>query len=241
MKTAIISDIHSNIEAFEAVLAQIGKDKVYCLGDIVGYGPNPNECVELVREKACVVIAGNHDFGSVGQIDISGFTKEAQFVCRFTHDRLALDNFSYLKELFETASPQDNVTLVHGSLKSPLFQYILGQKAARSSFKLLKTPLCFFGHTHLPIIYKLKGRKLTVEGLVEDENLFLDKEARYLINPGSIGQPRDGDPRASYLIFDNKNYSVCLKRVAYNVSKTQKTMLKANLPQPLISRLTVGQ
>jgi diadenosine tetraphosphatase ApaH/serine/threonine PP2A family protein phosphatase len=206
----------------------------------VGYGPKPNECVKLAKEKLSKVVAGNHDLGSVGSLDIRGFTDEAQFVSNWTKEQLELENFSYLKELPLTEKPLDEVTLVHGSLRSPLLEYILTDKAAKASLQLSDSPICFFGHTHLPIIYKLKEGKLSVESLTDKQKIILDKEAKYLINPGSVGQPRDGDPRASYLIFDTKQYCITLMRVNYKIEKTQKLMQEAGLPQTLIERLSAG-
>lgn len=235
---AILSDIHSNLAALQAVLDDLPEvEAIWSLGDLVGYGPCPNEALDLIKDKLALSIAGNHDLGSIGQMDLNAFTADAGEACRFTNNTILLDNRHYLESL-PMVEADKNSTLAHGSPKEPLWQYILSPETAAENFELFDTPLCFIGHTHLPVIYK-KNKDKTITPR-EGQIIELDPNDKALINPGSVGQPRDGNPKSSYLLWDQNNRTLTFKRVAYDIKATQLTMEQANLPQALIDRLNYG-
>lgn len=243
MRYAIISDIHGNLEALEAAAQELSGERIdefILLGDMVGYGADPLAVIKTARSygpKAS--IAGNHDWGSVGMTDISGFNKEAAFAIRWTAKMLDEDSAGYLKGL-PLVAIIGNMTLVHGSLENPSeFNYILNDGDAYITMSLMKTPVCFVGHSHVPGIYRYKPRDLEV--FSAGSKVSIEPAYRYLVNAGSIGQPRDGDPRASYAIFDEARGVVEIKRVSYDITKAQRKMLDAGLPATLVYRLREGK
>jgi diadenosine tetraphosphatase ApaH/serine/threonine PP2A family protein phosphatase len=242
MEYAVISDVHANLEALEAVLADIKgrgikKDRIFFCGDAVGYGPDPNRCVELIKENTKIQIAGNHDWAVLGMTDITYFNPNAKAAIRWTDDvitpegRTELESYSLLKRL-----KKENVFLVHGSPKEPEeWHYLLTLFDAEVNFNYFEERLCFIGHSHVPfIIEKLPSGDL----VVHKEQVELGAPHRYIVNCGSVGQPRDGDPRACYALFDDKRIE--LVRVAYDIDSVQKKMSAAGLPLPLIERLRQG-
>lgn len=239
MRALIVGDIHSNLEAFRAVLDDAvrrgGFDRVWCLGDVVGYGPDPVACVALLRRHEHLCVAGNHDRAAIGWLDTRDFNPHAAAACRWTSSRLRPEDVAYLSRLPETVSEGD-VTLVHGSLRRPIGEYLLSEEAARATFELLDTPYCFVGHSHVPRLYRETGEG---ESLREGEPLALGVE-RLIVNPGAVGQPRDGDPRAAYVIYDDASRTLSFRRVAYDVAATQEKMRRAGLPSRLVERLSVG-
>ncbi len=244
MRYAIISDIHSNLAAFQAVLHDINGtgsiDRIWCLGDIVGYGPDPKECIELLRQYEHVCVAGNHDWGALEKIDLNDFNPEAAAACRWTGQQLGPDEIDYLANLPLTLQEGD-FTLAHGSPREPIWEYLLSTYSARISFDYFQTKYCLVGHSHVPAVF---------EQLADSEDCFLAElspdaplilgENRQIINPGGVGQPRDGDPRAAYAIYDSEHGVIQHHRVPYDIDATQQKMAEYGLPSRLITRLSYG-
>jgi len=246
MRYLVISDVHANLEALEAVLEDAAGqyDEVWCLGDLVGYGPNPNECVERVRELPVACVAGNHDWAALGKLNLDDFNPDAQTASRWTQNALEASVRSYLDSLPETLVIGDKVTLVHGSPRHPIWEYIISIPIALENFSYFETPWCLIGHSHIPVIFHhyVEDGNEDCEALIPPLNqpIRLAPGERFIINPGSVGQPRDGDPRASYMIMDPEEGIVEYRRVSYPVEKTQAKMEKAGLPPRLIARLSFG-
>lgn len=241
MKALILSDIHSNRTALEAVLESAGKvDAVWCLGDIIGYGPDPNDCVALIRELPDLIcLRGNHDSAVIGLTEKRKFNASAQVVLDWTADRLNPVHRKYLQSL----SPQavvDNVTLVHGSPRDPVWEYIMDVYTAAANFAHFETAYCFVGHSHLPVLYYQKPGKdhVHVSFVYPGDSTVLPE--RTIVNPGSVGQPRDHDPRAAYTVFDTEEKSWTQHRVPYDVAEVQDRMKQAELPLEYIHRLDMG-
>ena len=243
MRYLVISDIHSNIEALEAVLADAGSvDRVWCLGDVVGYGPDPNGCVELLRSMPHRCISGNHDWATLGKLDLRDFNPDARDANLWNREQLTPDSLTYLDGLPETLV-EGNFTLIHGSPRHPIWEYIIYASTAQTNFEYFDTPYCFVGHTHTPVAFRLHeeagaGVCETITPMTNTP-LKLGPE-RLIVNPGSVGQPRDGDPRASYAILDTESLAVEHHRVEYPVEKTQAKMMEYDLPLRLVLRLGYG-
>jgi predicted phosphodiesterase len=242
MRILIISDIHSNLAALAMVLESAeeqGYDRVWCLGDIVGYGPDPNECVAEVRNLEALSIAGNHDWGALGKIPLDDFNPDAQKASLWTRDQLTPESTLYLEQCPELRI-EDDFTLAHGSPRHPIWEYIQLPSVAAANFAHFETPYCLVGHTHVPVIYR------ALDGLGADmrfpslEGPLDLAEGRLIINPGSVGQPRDGDPRASYAILDDEAATIQFYRVDYPIDQTQAKMMDAGLPRRLAARLALG-
>ena len=247
MRCLIISDIHSNLAAFEAVLADaksrnLGHDIVWCLGDVVGYGPDPNECVELLRTLAHDCLTGNHDYAVLGKLDLNTFHDSAADAARWTRATLHPHNLSYLDQRPETLSRGD-FTLVHGSPREPIWEYMLDVATAEDNFPLFKSSICLLGHTHVPLIFVEDSGSKTVRVNFPEPGVpfMLRKNCRYILNPGGLGQPRDGDARASYALLDTSERVWTNYRCEYDVKQTQQRMRKAGLPAKLIERLEFGR
>ena len=247
MRYLIISDIHSNLAAFEAVLADAGSfDKVWCLGDVVGYGPDPNECVERLRDLDHVCVVGNHDWAALGKMDTEDFNPTAKRACHWTREQLSPSSLEYLEALPKSLVEED-FTLVHGSPRQPIWEYILYPSIAEANFECFDTRFCLVGHTHVPIIYRHRPENPDhpCDAVIPSPHdpLVLGEE-RLIINPGSVGQPRDGDPRASYAILDSdrerSNFTLKYRRVSYPIEATQARMAERGLPARLIIRLGYG-
>lgn len=243
MRCLVLSDIHSNLEAFQAVLEDAGPvDEVWCLGDVVGYGPDPNACVELLRSMPHLCIAGNHDWATLGKLDLRDFNPDAREANLWNRQQLTPDNLAYLEALPEVLV-EGRFTLAHGSPRHPIWEYIIYCSTAQTNSGFFDTPFCFVGHTHTPVIFRLDDPEIedSCEPLapVLDEPLALKGE-RLIINPGSVGQPRDGDPRASFAILDLAALTLEYRRVHYPVEKTQAKMMEFDLPLRLVLRLGYG-
>jgi len=241
MKILIISDIHANLTALEAVFANAGEvDACWCLGDLVGYGPDPNECIALIRQQNNLIcIEGNHDAAVIEQIELTAFNPEARLALNWTRAQLTADNLQYLKSLPERVE-LDLVTLVHGSPRQPVWEYLLDTRTATLNFSFFKTPYCLVGHTHLPVLYYLAEESRMSTLIMPDNSTQLALAPRTILNPGSVGQPRDRDPRASYVILDTDLFICEYHRVAYDVAAVQERMRKHNLPERHIQRLLIG-
>lgn len=241
MRVLVISDIHANLAALEAVLDAAGKvHAVWCLGDVVGYGPNPNECVELLQEQpALTCLLGNHDSASIGEMSVATFNREARMVVEWTQSVLSRETVQFLEER-PLISIMDDVTLVHGSPRQPIYEYLLDVKSASENLSYFENDYCFIGHSHLPLMFtsypEEKDVKLRFPPFGEEVRL----RPRTFVNPGSVGQPRDRDPRASFAIYDTDSHSWILQRVQYDILQTQEEMRKANLPERHINRLSGG-
>ena len=244
MRILVVSDVHANLAALDAVIKDAGAfDQVWCLGDVVGYGPEPNECIDRLRSFDLLCLAGNHDLAAVGKLTLVDFNSDAKEAVAWSRFRLSVANRDWLENLpTMTVVSEFNITLVHGSPVDPIWEYIFTPPVARASFESLVTPNGFNGHTHVPLVF----RKPEFETGIATERLFVNtpvslKLDRLLINPGSVGQPRDDDPRASYAIFDTEAMALTHRRVQYDVAATQTKMKEAKLPGRLIRRLRFGQ
>jgi predicted phosphodiesterase len=246
LRYLILSDLHANREALEAVLsdARGQYDRILCCGDIAGYGPDPNFVVDWSRTNLAEVIRGNHDRACAGIEDLEWFNPVARSACVWTMANLTRGNFEYLRDLAAGPLTMGDFQLAHGS---PLDEdeYLLSLNDARHVFASLETNLVFFGHTHVQGAFiRMNGRyRATGRPGPEETRLFarLDPDAAYLVNPGSVGQPRDGDPRAAYVLFDSTARELMHCRVPYDWETTRRKILAAGLPALLGSRLTVGR
>jgi len=242
MRYAILADIHSNLAAFEAVLKDAdsrgGFDKIWCLGDVVGYGPDPHECIERLRQFKPVCIAGNHDWAAIGKMDTSEFNPVAAIAAHWTAEQLTAEDKDYLLDL-PLILHENGFTLAHGSPREPIWEYLLSTDVAQENFAYFETACCLVGHSHVPLIFELVKDKAVYREF--KETTLKLKDRRMIINPGGVGQPRDGDSRASYAIYDAEAKAVYHYRVEYDIPATQKKMAERGLPTPLILRLGVGR
>ncbi len=240
MLYAIISDLHSNLEALTAVLEDIESqkpDRIVCLGDIVGYGANPVECMKIIREKEILTIAGNHDFAVVGKTNINYFNAYAKEATLWTRKVLSETDKDFLREL-PLVEYIDNFTMVHGTLYSPeLFDYIQTTYDAFLSLQLLEGQVCFLGHSHVPITF-FQGEVISY---CQKPEVQLEKGVKALVNVGSVGQPRDENPKASYALYDSEKLKVWIRRIPYDIEAAAQKILNANLPKPLAERLHLGR
>jgi diadenosine tetraphosphatase ApaH/serine/threonine PP2A family protein phosphatase len=241
MRILVISDIHANLTAFQAVLSAAGEiDAVWCLGDLVGYGPDPNECITLVRQLPNLIcLFGNHDAAALREIDTDSFNPDARMALHWTIQTLTPESTAFLESLPDKVVA-DQITLSHGSPRQPLWEYILDTRAATANFEHFETPYCLVGHTHLPVLYYLPDEQRIARLIVPDSSMQLTLAPRAILNPGSVGQPRDRDPRAAYAIYDPGQNMWEFCRVPYNISAVQSRMEAAHLPERHIQRLSAG-
>ncbi len=242
MRVAVISDIHANLHALEAVLGAIDEeapDELWCLGDLVGYGPKPNECCALVEARAAVCLCGNHDLAVRGTIDLAEFSGDAGTAAAWTRDVLAESAHAFLDRL-EPAGKADGVALFHGSARDPVWEYVLSDEAAITTLLLTEEQVVLVGHSHAALQIAL-GEAVLQGGLAPAGTELELAGARWLLNPGSVGQPRDGDPRAAYLLLDLDVQQATFRRVAYDIESTQTEMRAVGLPNALVERLSLGQ
>ncbi len=243
MRYALIADIHANLAAFSEVLDDIkrrgGVEEIWCLGDIVGYGPDPHQCIELLCQHKHVCVAGNHDLAAIGKLDITEFNPDAAAACRWTAQQLSPEDIQYLEGL-PLVIQKDEFTVVHGSPREPIWEYLLSTNSARENFAYFQSQFCLVGHSHVPLVFKYgETGACSFSPLSANVGLVLGR-SRLIINPGGVGQPRDGDPRASYAIYDSEAMMVRLYRVPYDINVTQTRMVKHNLPMRLVARLSGG-
>jgi predicted phosphodiesterase len=241
MRALVISDIHANKTALEAILAaEVNVDQIWCLGDVVGYGPDPNQCVERLRGLAPLTcILGNHDAAVAGKIPLESFNPEARASIQWTQSVLTSENIAWLGELSEKVV-QENVTLSHGSPRNPIWEYLLDPGVASLSFDYFSTGLCFVGHTHLPIVFSQNGAGKPALWMVPTNGEAYLPIGKTILNPGSSGQPRDRDPRAAYGVYDNQTHLWHPRRVAYNIREVQDRIRSLSLPARLAVRLAEG-
>jgi predicted phosphodiesterase len=244
----VLSDIHANIDALDAVLEcanRTGYDRLVVLGDLVGYGAEPNAVVDRIRALDPVaIVRGNHDKVAAGLASADGFNPTAQRSADWTREALTAESRSYLAALPEGPEVLDDlVEICHGS---PLDEdsYIFGELDAAEALNVLARPVCLFGHTHLPAAVSLDARR-NMEALFHgghnDQRVVFEAERHYLVNPGSVGQPRDGDPRASFALLEGDQKALVIRRVEYPVERARERILAAGLPKPLANRLLVGR
>ena len=241
MRVLIISDIHANLAAFETVLADAqGKwDIIWCLGDLIGYGPDPNECVALLREQNHISLSGNHDWAVLGKLDIQNFNREAQIAIQWTRSAISTDTHDYLEGL-PPVRLESPFTLAHASPRQPVWEYILDPYTAAINFEYFDMPYCLVGHTHVPVIFEENTANHVTFHKPNYETAWVLQENRLIINPGSVGQPRDSDPRAAYALLDTDQHTWQFKRVEYPVAVTQEKMRQYGIPTRLIKRLELG-
>lgn len=242
MLYGIIADVHGNLEAFNTVLSRLQRaDKMVCLGDIVGYGPDPNACVEKVRGLGIPSVAGNHDKAVTGELEMTWFNRNARDAVNWTREIISKENLEFLRNLPEVLE-EDGFQLVHGSLRSPLEEYITSISEALGTFERMNRDVCFVGHSHAPLfIARKKDGNYDGRALLDGEEIVVGDYDKVIINVGGVGQPRDGDPRASYGVYDSKTSLFSLHRVEYNIGQVQEKMKKVGLPLPLIERLAFGR
>ncbi|MDE2788023.1 MAG: metallophosphoesterase family protein [Chloroflexota bacterium] len=247
MRALILSDIHSNLQAFDAVLADAddagGYDMVWFLGDLVGYGSDPSVCIDRLRRLPHVAIAGNHDHAVTGKLNPDLFNGAARAAALWTAQQLSDDEIAYLAALPEVRQTE-KFTHVHGSLRDPVMEYLISEPAALATFALMETPFCLVGHSHYPLVWTEEDGRAGVELLDPATPLLLESGRRMIVNPGSVGQPRDGDWRASYLLYESeaggKAGMLHHRRVEYDLAGAQNGILSAGLPESLAIRLGNG-
>lgn len=236
MAIAIISDIHSNLEALQAALDYIDNkniESIYCLGDIVGYGPNPNECIELIRERCRVVLMGNHDYAAVGLANIEYFNEYAKMSTYWTIERLTEENRSYLSNLPFSHQTNDSF-FVHSSPSNPSFwYYVLSVQDAQMEMQAFDQRICFIGHSHVPVVF-------TDRNLYREMSFIFEPNEKYIVNVGSIGQPRDGNSNLCFAVMDEQKNTVEFIRLTYDLQKTYSKIIKAGLPLFLAERILKG-
>src|SRR4051794_32218502 len=223
MRVAVISDVHGNLHALEAVLADVdaaGPDELWCLGDTVGYGPRPDEGCGLVQERARRCLVGNHDLVALGRLDVAEFNDEAAAAAAWPARALTPEARAFLEAL-EPLDSADGVELFHGSPREPVWDYVLTEEAAAATFELTSTPLVLVGHSHVALAISGNAGRLSGGAAPAGRQIDLDS-GRWLLNPGSVGQPRDGDPRAAWLLLDLDARAADFRRTAYPIAETQR-------------------
>jgi len=246
VRIAIIADVHSNLEALEAVLrhaeCENALGQVWCLGDIVGYGPDPAACIALLRRFDLRCVPGNHDHAAIGLLPTDDFNRDAAAAAHWTAGQLSPEERHYLESLPHVVQERD-FTLVHGTLRWPIWEYLDSPDAALAHLQRQQTPFGLVGHTHVPMLLVAdeKAKDGCEINYLEDGTTVKLADRRLVINPGGVGQPRDGDRRASYAVYDADARTVTLHRLEYDIAATQRKMEAAGLPRWLIYRLSIGQ
>ena len=242
MRVLIISDIHANYTALEAVLKDAGKvDETWCLGDLVGYGPDPNAVVEEVRDiPNLTCILGNHDMAAIGKMPLEAFNGDARRSLEYHAKVISASNMDFMRSLSANIKICGDATLAHGSPRDPLWEYILNALSARINFDHFETPWCFVGHSHIQCIFALneKNDRVTLDQTKPDKVIAL--HPKQILNPGSVGQPRDRDPRAAYAIYDTDARTWTPRRAAYNIPEVQERIRAAGLPEKHAVRIAEG-
>ncbi len=245
MRYAIISDIHSNLEALQAVLKAIERlniDRIICLGDVVGYGPDPNQCIELVTKNCTLILTGNHDYACIDQSELENFTQYAREAIEWTVPKLTAESYQQLAS-WPFTGEIDNCFLAHANPGDPRsWDYILTLSDARYYFSQFSSEICFIGHSHRPIIFiEQRGQNWPRYHVYTGTSLALESPHRYIINVGSVGQPRDSNPAAAFGILDTDQQLFEEIRVTYDVQKTYQKIISAGLPEFLANRLLIGR
>jgi diadenosine tetraphosphatase ApaH/serine/threonine PP2A family protein phosphatase len=243
MRIAVVADVHANLEAFVAVLAHAREggsvDEVWSLGDIIGYGPDPTACIALLHTFPHVAIAGNHDYAATGVIGTEDFNPYAAEAARWTATRLTLEDQLWLSNL-SAVQIEGEFTLAHGSLNDPVWDYLVSTDGARDHLAHQTTPYGLVGHSHLPYVFT-EGQTGLRGSAIEDRGDVTMEQRRFVANPGSVGQPRDGDPRAAYCLLDTEKRRLSFHRVSYEIDVTQAKIRAVGLPEYLANRLAEGR
>ena len=250
MRLALLSDIHANLPALEAVLADVadtGVEQTWCLGDVVGYGAQPDECATLVRERCDVCLVGNHDLAALDALDISTFSPAAAAAVRWTRERMTPATREFLAGL-EPADESREVALYHASPRDPIWEYVLWPDQAAECIRAQARRVSFVGHSHVALFFALAdepgrrgGRRRRPRRPGGGRHRARHRRGRWLINPGSVGQPRDGDPRAAWLELDTETWQATFHRVPYEIDRAADAIIATDLPEHLARRLYVGQ
>ncbi len=241
-KVLVISDIHANLTALEAVLKDAGKvDQVWCLGDVVGYGPDPNECIgRLLRFPKLTCMMGNHDYAAVSDSQLETFNSDARKALLWQRTMLTAASMTFLRQLSEVPLVRGRITLAHGSPHDSVWEYIMNTLVARMNLAAFKTDWCFVGHSHFQAVFQYHSKKDEVTIEIPAPGTQYQLEDRAILNPGSVGQPRDRDPRAAYAIYDPKTHIWEPRRVEYDIKTVQQRILDAGLPAKHAERLSDG-
>jgi predicted phosphodiesterase len=243
MRIAVLSDIHGNRHAFEAVLAELDEvqvDELWCLGDLVGYGADPDACVELARENAAVCLVGNHDLAVRGDIPLDEFSRGAELAARWTIENISPENLAFIKGL-EPKGVEGDVGLYHASPRDPIWEYVLSVLLAELCFDVQEERIALIGHSHVALSFNRDvGTPASGEARAAGTQLDVS-EGQWLLNPGSVGQPRDGDPRAAWLLLDTGGWTATFRRSDYDIDGAAAAIRAARLPESLAERLFYGQ
>ncbi len=243
MRAAVITDIHSNLPALQAVLAAIDErevDEIWCLGDVVGYGASPDACANLVRERCDICLVGNHDLAVLGDLDISSFSSAAADAVRWTQKNASKETLDLMRDL-EPSGSREGFGLFHASPRDPIWEYVLSTDQADDCMDVQPEPVCLIGHSHVAL-YFLRAERGTARGAQAPLGSMLDLDhGTWLLNPGSAGQPRDGDPRAAWLELDSTKRTARFQRVSYDIDEAATAIVDAGLPKHLAQRLYGGQ
>jgi diadenosine tetraphosphatase ApaH/serine/threonine PP2A family protein phosphatase len=248
LRLAILSDIHSNLPALESVLDEIeaaSVDETWCLGDVVGYGAQPNECASLARERCELCLVGNHDLAALDELDISTFSPAAAAAVRWTRETMTPETISFLRSL-QPADTDHDVALYHASPRDPVWEYVLWPDQAAECIRMQARRVSLVGHSHVALFFALPdetaGGEAHARGAQAGAGTSLEiSRGRWLINPGSVGQPRDGDPRAAWLELDTEAWRATFHRVGYDIDRAADAIVATELPEHLARRLYVGQ
>ena len=242
MRVLVMSDIHANYTALQAVLKDAGQvDETWCLGDLVGYGPDPNAVIEEVRDIANLTcLLGNHDVATIGMMPLETFNGDARRALIYHEKVLSASNMDYMRSLSSNVKVCGNATLAHGSPRDPLWEYILSALSAQLNFGFFETPWCFVGHSHIQCFFALneETNRVTLDQSKPDRTITL--RSKLILNPGSVGQPRDHDPRAAYAIYETDAQTWTPRRVKYNIAEVQERIRAASLPEKLAIRIADG-
>ncbi len=246
MRVAVLSDVHSNLPALEAVLAAIDAasvEEIWCLGDVVGYGAQPDACAETLRERCDVCLVGNHDLAALDRLDISSFSETAAAAVSWTRENAAPATLDFLRGL-EPTGVRGGIGLFHASPRDPIWEYVLSTDQAEAGLDAQEQRVGLIGHSHVSLFFARAedARPGDTQGAQAGDDALLSLErGEWLLNPGSVGQPRDGDPRAAWMELDTEQWVAHFHRVEYDVSTAAATILAAGLPSPLADRLEVGR
>lgn len=252
MRLAVLSDIHGNLEALSAVLSALSSDhidRIACLGDAIGYGADPLACLERLHEVSAVMVAGNHEYGAIGKLSLDWFHRTARTAIEWTRDQLGFVELDMVRRLPLTDEVEPYFTLVHAGLRHPeRFDYLIDMVRAADTLNACRTLFCLAGHTHLPCVVAYDreahrvGEALTAPEALASVPFINDPErTRYLVNPGSVGQPRDGDPRASFAVIDTETRRIAIRRIPYDIATATRKIREAGLPEVLADRLELGR
>jgi diadenosine tetraphosphatase ApaH/serine/threonine PP2A family protein phosphatase len=246
LRAAVLSDVHSNQPALEAVLAAVekaGVDELWCLGDVVGYGAQPDACADLIREHCDLCLVGNHDLAVLGGLDISSFSETAAVAVEWTRENASAATLEFLRGLAPAAS-REGIGLFHASPRDPVWEYVLSIDQADEGMDALAERVGLIGHSHVSLFFSrpARARAGDTQGAQAGDGAMLGLESgEWLLNPGSVGQPRDGDPRAAWLELDTTEWAVRFHRTTYDVATAAETIVAAGLPSQLAERLGVGR